>query len=54
MNKIFRGKKLHIMVENPREKESGYTSLVLNGQKLADAYIPEKLLLEENEILLTL
>ena len=42
------------MVENPSEKESGCTSLILNGQKLADAYIPEKLLLEENEILLTL
>lgn len=54
MNKIFRGKKLHIMVENPSEKESGCTSLILNGQKLADSYIPEKLLLEENEILLTL
>ena len=54
MNKIFRGKKLHIMVANPSGKESGCTSLILNGQKLSNAYIPEKLLLDENDILLTL
>ena len=50
MNKIFRGKKLHIMVANPSGKESGCTSLILNGQKLSNAYIPEKLLLDENDI----
>ena len=54
IDKIFRGKKLHIMVANPSGKESGCTSLILNGQKLSNAYIPEKLLLDENDILLTL
>lgn len=54
IRKIFRNKKLHIVIENPAGKESGCTSLILNGQKLAGSYIPEKLLLDENEILLTL
>ena len=54
IEKVFRGKKLHISVENPDEKESGCCSLVLNGQKLADNYIPEKLLQDKNEIILTL
>ena len=54
IEKVFRGKQLHISVENPNEKESGCCSLVLNGQKLADNYIPEKLLQDKNEIILTL
>ena len=54
IEKVFRGKQLHISVENPNEKESGCCSLVLNGQKLADNYIPEKLLQDKNEAILTL
>lgn len=54
IEKVFRGKQLHISVENPEEKESGCCSLVLNGQKLADNYIPEKLLQDKNEVILTL
>ena len=54
IEKVFRGKQLHISVENPNEKESGCCSLVLNGQKLADNYIPEKLLQDKNEVILTL
>ncbi len=50
IEKVFRGKQLHISVENPNEKESGCCSLVLNGQKLADNYIPEKLLQDKNEV----
>ncbi|MFZ2134150.1 MAG: N,N'-diacetylchitobiose phosphorylase, partial [Blautia wexlerae] len=54
IEKVFRGKQLHISVENPDEKESGCCSLVLNGQKLADNYIPENLLQDKNEVILTL
>ena len=54
IEKVFRGKQLHISVENPDKKESGCCSLVLNGQKLADNYIPENLLQDKNEIILTL
>ena len=54
IEKVFRGKQLHISVENRDKKESGCCSLVLNGQKLADNYIPENLLQDKNEIILTL
>ena len=54
IEKDFRGKRLHIRVENPDRRESGYTSLTLNGKELPDNYIPEELLAEENEIVLTM
>lgn len=53
IDKSFRGKSLHIVVENPDGKECGYRSLTLNGQALANNYIPADLLKEKNEILLT-
>ena len=52
--KKFRGKQLHILVENPSQKESGFTKLILNGTELLDNYIPAELLQEENEIKLIL
>lgn len=54
IDKDFRGKHLHIRVENPDHRESGCRSMSLNGKELPDNYIPEGLLKEENEILLTL
>ena len=54
MEKMFRGKKLSIRVQNPEHKESGISKLVLNGQELPDGYIPEKLLKPENDIFLSL
>ena len=54
MWKSFRGRSLHITVLNPDGKESGCTRLLLNGAELPDAYIPEELLAERNEIELTL
>ena len=54
MDKDFRGKHLHIRVENPDRRESGCRSMTLNGKALPDNYIPEELLTENNEILLTM
>lgn len=54
MEKIFRGKKLHITVQNPAHKESGFTSLMLNGAAMSDNYIPADKLAAENEIVLTM
>ena len=54
MEKIFRGKKLHITVQNPVHKESGFTSLMLNGAAMPDNYIPADKLAAENEIVLTM
>lgn len=53
-DKNFRGKHLHILVENPDGKESGYTRVTLNGEELSDNYIPADLLRDENEIKISL
>ncbi len=54
INKVFRNKHLHILIQNPNHKESGGETLMLNGKKLKGNYIPEHLLQEENEVLLIL
>ncbi|MEZ3485672.1 MAG: N,N'-diacetylchitobiose phosphorylase [Lachnospiraceae bacterium] len=50
IEKDFRGKHLHILIENPKRRESGCEKLTLNGREMADDYIPASLLREENEI----
>lgn len=54
IEKDFRGKHLHILIENPKGKESGYVKLVINGKELDDNHIPAGLLKAENEILMLL
>ncbi len=54
MDKTFRGKKLHITVENPDGHESGFSSLTLNGESLADNYIPADKLTDTNDITLVI
>ncbi|WP_162012822.1 GH36-type glycosyl hydrolase domain-containing protein [Streptococcus sp. S784/96/1] len=54
IEKTFRGKTLHISVKNPNHKESGFTKLILNGQELNEAYLPEELLQADNTITLVL
>jgi cellobiose phosphorylase len=50
MTKIFRGKKLDITVKNPEGKEGGIPKVSLNGDILAENYIPAALLKDVNEI----
>jgi cellobiose phosphorylase len=52
ISKDFRGKKLNIKVLNPDGAESGYKKLTLNGEVLADNYIPADKLADVNEVLL--
>lgn len=52
VDKDFRGKHLHIRVENPDHHESGYNRIILNGKELTDNYIPADLLSEDNDIVL--
>ena len=52
--KDFRGKKLHILVKNPDGKESGCAELTVNGQAVEGSYVPEGLLTDETEIILTM
>lgn len=54
IEKIFRGRKLHITVKNPEHAKSGYKEMWLNGELLDENYILEECLLEENEVLLLL
>lgn len=50
MNKLFRGKHLHITVENPSHVQSGVKTCFLNGAELPDGRIPAAALKPENEI----
>lgn len=54
IEKEFRKKHLHIVIENPNHRESGCKKLTLNGQELEGSYVPASLLCEKNEILLIL
>ncbi|MFG6363385.1 GH36-type glycosyl hydrolase domain-containing protein [Schaedlerella sp.] len=54
IEKDFRGKHLHIQIENPDGRESGFQKLVLNGRELDSNYVPAGILEEENEIRLIL
>ena len=54
IEKDFRGKHLHIRIENPDGRESGFQKLILNGRELDSSYIPAGILEEENEIRLIL
>ncbi len=51
MEKDFRGRKLHIQVQNPNGKESGVEKIVLNGQTIDGNYISADLLQDENRII---
>ena len=50
IDKDFRGKHLHIVVQNPGHAESGCKKLVVNGREMEENYIPAELLEEQTEI----
>jgi cellobiose phosphorylase len=52
IEKIFRGKKLNIKVNNPGGNESGCKKLTVNGKEMQGNYIPAAILTAENEIVL--
>ncbi|HAK58759.1 MAG TPA: N,N'-diacetylchitobiose phosphorylase [Lachnospiraceae bacterium] len=54
MDKRFRGKMLHIRVENPSGKQSGFSSMTLNGKLLDDNYIPADMLADDNDVVLVM
>ena len=54
MDKVFRGKKLHITVKNPNGAESGCKEFYLNGVKLDQPYVAEKDMKDENEVLVVM
>jgi len=54
IDKDFRGRHLHIVVNNPGHAQSGCKRLVVNGNEVAGNYVPESLLKEQTEIILDL
>ncbi len=54
MLKVFRGKVLHITVQNPAHRQGGVTRLTLNGSEHPLTPIREEELLPENEITVVL
>jgi cellobiose phosphorylase len=51
ISKNFRGKHLTIKVQNPNGAEGGYKEVYLNGEKLAENYVPADQLKDENEVI---
>ncbi|MFA6690951.1 MAG: N,N'-diacetylchitobiose phosphorylase [Saccharofermentanales bacterium] len=50
IEKLFRGKKLLINIQNKNKKESGYTEIYLNGQRRESNHFPYDELSDYNEI----
>ena len=50
MDKVFRGKKLHITVKNPNGAEGGCKEFYVNGVKMDQPYVAEKDMKDENEV----
>lgn len=50
IEKDFRGKHLHIVVNNPGHVESGCRKLIVDGKEMEGNYIPAELLKEQTEI----
>ena len=50
IEKDFRGKHLHITVNNPNHVQSGFKKMLVNGKELTDYYVPEELLTQQTEI----
>ena len=54
IEKIFRGKKLNITIDNSAHVESGVAKLTLNGEVLDGNYVPETKLAEVNDIVVVM
>ncbi len=54
IEKTFRGKKLHIKVQNSNGAESGFKEFYVNGVKQEKNYLPESLMKDLNDIILVM
>ena len=50
MDKLFRGKHLHIVVENPEHHEGGVQRLFVNGEEVAPAVLMDDMLTDQTQI----
>ncbi len=54
IEKVFRGKKINIKVQNPNGAECGFKEFYINGQKMDDNYIPETAMTDTTEVLMVM
>ena len=54
IDKIYRGKKLHIIINNRTKTNNNFESLFVNGEELKENLIKEEILKDNNEIELTI
>ena len=54
MEKVFRGKKLHITVDNLAHREGKPEKVILNGVEREAGTIPESELQEDNKIIVVM
>lgn len=52
--RIFRGKRIKITVQNPDHVEKGVKSVILNSEELAGNIIPADQMLDENEVIVVM
>lgn len=51
IDKDFRGRHLHIIVNNENHKESGFNKMIVNGIEINDNYVNESMLTDNTEII---
>jgi cellobiose phosphorylase len=54
MTRLFRGKQIHIRVENPAGVQKGVVKTILNGEALKDNLLPAESLKEANDVVVTM
>ena len=54
IEKIFRGRKLNILIQNPDGRESGLASMTVNGQPVDGSYVSEEMLTDSTDIVLNM
>lgn len=54
IEKDFRGKHLHIVVENPEHVQSGCKALYVNEEKMEDNYIPVEKMTDQTKVRLVM
>lgn len=54
MTRLFRGKQIHIRVENPNGVQKGVVKTILNGTELKDNLLPAEALKEANDVVVTM
>lgn len=50
IDKVFRGRQLHIHIKNPDHAQSGVRKMLVNGAEVEGSYIPENIMTEKTEV----